>query len=88
MLLSNCIPNSLNHITRHLLRHRWQCSTTHTQITLNLAGRKLQHLLGQRRLHPNPEGFVHHIIGVAQIPADAVVGTLHIWLTGQVTGKQ
>ena len=50
-------------------------SKIHAEIALDLAGRELQHRPGQRRLHPYPEGVVHHIVGMGQITADPIVGS-------------
>ena len=60
----------------------------YTQIRFDLASGKLSHLPRQRRLHPNPEGVVHHIVGIGQVAADTVVGTDHVGLASQVARKQ
>jgi len=73
---------------RHLLSYRSHYLTIHTKITFDFIGHKLQHLFRQRWLHPNPEGVIHHIVGVGQVAADAVVGSLHVWLSGEVAGKE
>jgi len=39
-------------------------------------------------LNTYPEGVVHYVVGVGQVAADAVVGTLHVWLSGEVAGKE
>ena len=39
-------------------------------------------------MHPNPEGVVHHVVGVGQVTADTVVGPNHIGLTCQIAGEQ
>ena len=45
----------------------------HAEISLDLACCKFHHLFGERGLHTDPERVVHHIVGVGQIAADAVV---------------
>ena len=77
--------------TRHTqptLCHFLHCLTIHTQITLNFTGCELKHLFSQRWLNAYPEGVVHHVVGVGQVAADTVVGALHVWLSGEVAGKQ
>ena len=56
--------------------------------TLQSSGRELQHLFSQRRLHADPEGVVHHVVGIGQVTADTEVGPDHIRLARQVAGKQ
>jgi len=60
----------------------------HAKIRLDFFCRELQHFLGQSRLDAYPESVVHHIIGVAQIAANSVIGVDHVRLTGQVTGEE
>ncbi len=60
----------------------------HTQIPLDFTCCKLQHLFSQRWLNAYPEGVVHHVVGIGQVATDTVVGAFHIWLSGQVPGKQ
>ncbi len=62
-------------------------SEVYAQVIFNFAGRKFQHLSCQGRLHPNPEGVVHHVVGVRQVAADTIIGTDHIGLAGQIAGK-
>ena len=76
------------HLVYYHVRHNWRCLTIHTQITLNLTDHKIKHLLCQRWLDTNPEGVVHHVVGVGQVANDTVVGAFHIWLSGEVAGKE
>jgi len=63
-------------------------SEVHTQITFNLLRRKFQHLPCQRRLYADPEGVVHHVVGVGQVAADAVVGPCHTrWVLNELARR-
>lgn len=63
-------------------------SKIHAEITLDLAGRELQHLPSQSRLHAYPEGVVQHIVGISQVTADTEVSSDHVRLARKVAGKQ
>ena len=39
-------------------------------------------------MNADPEGVVHHVIGVGQVATDPIVDTDHVGLAGQVAGKQ
>ena len=60
------LPNSRCHRSHNLI--------IHTEITLNLVSRKLQHLFRQRWLNAYPEGVVHYVVGVGQV-AGKIVGS-------------
>ena len=50
--------------------------------------RKLHHLIGKRGLNADPEGVVHHIVGVGKVAADTLVCSDHVGLARKVSGKQ
>ena len=93
------VPHEANAEPPRSPRSRWhqskRCSNSnpnqlkiHAEVAFNFAGCKLQHLERQSRLHANPESVVHHIVGIGQVAADAVMGALHVRLAGQITCKQ